>query len=166
MTKTLTILFSLLFFFTACEKDELIIDNISSDPDLLYDLQRVKELVVVDSAYLFSLETYLYRDFMPPTTVDGRPMIAVNQLTEYFGSSIPTKIVLVKQYVVNGNEVWITDYDERNPGFDRSVLEGISRNGPKWDPGIRVDVICEFEDVVRDTVYRIIARRQVIESVF
>jgi hypothetical protein len=89
-----------------------------------------------------TLETYLWRDFMPISPPDGKPLIALIRVVEANQQEIPAGIDARYLWVVNGAQVWATTFsDEPRPETPKHVLERIARNGPKWGPKIEVDVI-------------------------
>lgn len=108
-----------------------------------------------------TLDAYVWRDFMPPTTTDGDPMRSTVQLNLISGPEILSQVHLVRQYVVMNNEVWAADLYYLSIGT--STLEGTSANGPKWGPNIIVDVILEF--TYGGKTYKILSPNQNIEKV-
>jgi len=89
-----------------------------------------------------TLETYLWRDFMPISPPDGKPLIALIRIVEANQIEIPAGIDAVYLWVVNGTDVWPTTFsDESHPETPPHELERVARNGPKWGPQIQVDVI-------------------------
>jgi hypothetical protein len=42
----------------------------------------------------------------------------------------------------------------------------MSKDGPKWDPGTEVEVICEFVNESTGDLHRIIAKNQKIEATY
>lgn len=153
------ILLTLIAFIglSSCKKDT-IENNIKNDPKFATELQLSPESVKLDDHNLV-LTPYLWRDFMPISEEDGNKMVCSNKLTESNGMTIPNTIVLKKQYLIKDNDIWTANYNEvrRTTAF---IVEGIVRNGPKWGPNIRVDVVCEFE--VNGKTYRILAESQLI----
>ncbi len=144
---------------TACDKENME-GSITIDPGFADELRASPERIGIDGNNLI-LETYLWRDFMPPVEKDGRPLICINKLTEADSLPIATGISLRKQYVIKGNQIWAARHTEVRDHADH-VLEGVVRDGPKWGPDIDVDVVCEFE--FRGNIYRIIARSQPIHT--
>ena len=84
----------------------------------------------------------LFRDFMPilpPEDVDGRPLMAVLRVSTVDGGPLPTGLTIDAAVVRFGSEVWQSQ-PETVPTNDPALLLGRSRNGPKWGPGVIVDV--------------------------
>lgn len=88
-----------------------------------------------------TLETYLYRDFAPITVPNGQPMIAAVRVKAADGASLPTGLEAEVLHVLYGEEVWAVAPLEEHPSTDPGVLEVVARNGPKWGPGVTVDVV-------------------------
>ena len=86
----------------------------------------------------YHLETDLWRDFMPFSPPDGRPLAAVVRLVST--DPIPGDVKLVYLWVVNGNQVWATRFAEE-PLVWENTIQGFANGGPKWGPGISVDVV-------------------------
>lgn len=88
------------------------------------------------------LSPYLYRDFQPVAPPDGEPLIAGLRIFAADSSAIPANITVDAVWVVYGDEIWAAPVGEAR--FEHSAppfYEGIARDGPKWGPSIRVDVI-------------------------
>ncbi len=145
MKKILFILF-LSILFTSCAS----LDDLQSSP------------TVIDiNGSVFTLDAYVWRDFMPPTTSDGDPMRSTVTLNLISGPEILNEVHLVRQYVVMGDESWAADLYELSIGS--STYAGTSENGPKWGPNVYVDVILEF--TYDGETYLIRSPNQLIEKV-
>ena len=91
------------------------------------------------------LETYLYRDFMPVSPPNGKPLIAVLRVKTADGSAFPSGVRADGAWVVLGDEVWSAAVgEERFPSA--SSYEVVARNGPKWGPGVTVDVVVRLRE--------------------
>lgn len=88
--------------------------------------------------------TYLWRDFMPISPPDGRPLAASIRVVAVDGAGFPSDITVDRVWV-HGPGVWETAPAEvrRAPdaGTPPSQIEVFANEGPKWDPGIEVDVV-------------------------
>ncbi|MBW3572489.1 MAG: hypothetical protein KY467_15415 [Gemmatimonadetes bacterium] len=110
-----------------------------------------------------SLHAYLGRDFMPAAPPDGRPMVAVLRVRTVDGSRFPAGVTADKVSVVYGDRVWTAATRQEHPSQQAHVLEVIARDGPKWGPDVRVDVIVYLHDAAgRQHLLR--APDQLIES--
>lgn len=114
----------------------------------------------------FILETYLNRDFMPGPWCppNGYPLIATIWVTAIDSLEFPAYVAADNLWVVNENDIWETEFSNETippePNH-KHQLEKIARNGPKWDPGIQVDVIVRITDS-NDNVYFLKASNQLI----
>jgi len=116
-------------------------------------------LVTVDGVS-FRLDTFLWRDFMPISPPDGKPLVAVLRILTTDGSSIPASVAADSVWVYNGSEVWATAVVEEQPR-NNSYFEVVAREGPKWGPGIEVDVVVRLRDGAGHR-FLLQARRQLI----
>ena len=110
---------------------------------------------------ILSLDVSVWRDFMPPTENNGKPMTSTIHLNLISGPDILSNIHLVRQYVIYGNEIWAADLFFI--GINGSFIEATSSGGPKWGPNVLVDVVLEF--TYANQMYRIQAPLQNIELV-
>ena len=72
-------------------------------------------------------------------------MIAILRVQTTGGSAFPTGVRVDSAWVVFGQEVWTASVEETaavQPGSPMG--EWVIRNGPKWGPGVNVDVIVEL----------------------
>lgn len=102
----------------------------------------------------YTLETYLWRDFMPISPPDGKPLIALIRITAADSREFPLSIDANRLWVINDREVWETGFSKekiRRQPQRKHQLEKIARNGPKWGPGIRVDVVVRIIDRENNT---------------
>ncbi|HZH86281.1 MAG TPA: hypothetical protein VFD77_03120 [Brumimicrobium sp.] len=142
----------------SCKKGK-IEEKITTDAELITVLKASPESIVIGSDSLV-LKTYIWRDFMPIAEENGSPMFCINFLTDKDSLNIEQSIILKKQYVINGEKVWTSDYTEvKDPSS--FYMEGYISGGPKWGPDIYVDVVCEFKYL--GSTYRILAKAQEIE---
>ena len=107
-------------------------DAIASAPELVETTSRE-----------YTLETYLWRDFMPICPPDGKPLIAKVKVTAVDLEPFPEGLDADKLYVIHGDDVWVTDFSDElpPPGVPDHQLDRIARDGPKWGPGVTVDVV-------------------------
>jgi hypothetical protein len=84
------------------------------------------------------LRTSMWRDFMPITEPDGRPLIAVVEVFNSSNVNISDKLNIDKLWIINGQEIWESELAYKSVG---SRKQRVARNGPKWGPNIKVDVV-------------------------
>ena len=108
----------------------------------------------------FVLDAYLWRDFMPISPENGKPMISINWLICTELVKIPDNLSMVRQYVIYKDDIWIADYEneEPAPSLPEYKIERISRNGPTWGPDIYVDVISQIHDSKTNKDYYIVRK--------
>ncbi len=132
------------------------------DPSLASQLSTCSDTITIGENTLL-LEATVWRDFMPGGPSDGSLLICMNQLRDINSTQISTDIIIKKQYIVLGNEVWSTEL-EKTSSSEEHILVCIARNGPKWDHGLYVNVICELERF--GETFQVIAKSQRIEATF
>lgn len=137
-------LFVISFFLVACNADEL----------------RTSPTAVTINGSMLTLDAYVWRDFMPPTDSNGDPMRSTVTLNLISGPEILNDIHLVRQYVINGDEVWAADLYDLS--INSSSYSGTSSNGPKWGPDIEVDVVLEFTH--ESKTYKVLAEDIIIDK--
>ena len=137
----------ILIFTLNCSDNGIGNNDIEVNPKLIKELRSASSETIQIENNSFVLDAYLWRDFMPMSPLNGRPLISVNKLIELNSETIPNNIDLVKQYVINEDSIWITDYeDERRNSNSPHIIERSSRNGPKWGPQVNVDVVSKIFD--------------------
>jgi hypothetical protein len=149
---------ALIILMTGCEflrdltKDRDA-NNIRKDRNLILDLfNKSVDTLTIDS-YRYSLDAYLWRDFMPISPPNGKPLISINWLINVDTIPIPANIELKQQYVIYNDSIWIADYEAETHTTPSYKIEKISRNGPKWGPKIYVDIIAKISDTKTKTDY-------------
>jgi hypothetical protein len=131
-------------------------------PSELTRVGAATDSVTAEGAVL-RLSTYLWRDFMPIAPPDGEPLRAVLRITTANSSAFPPALRADAAWIVNGWGVWATwvrETRERSPGYP--ALEVSAEGGPKWGPGIEVDVVVRLRDT-GDRTWYLRARRQMIQ---
>jgi len=98
-----------------------------------------EEIILVNQEYI--LETFLWRDFMPVSPPNGKPLIALIKVIEKNEVPIAADLDLAYLWIICGQEIWSTTFTDETPGSPDNELHRIARDGPEWGPGIQVDVI-------------------------
>lgn len=92
--------------------------------------------------YRLVARPYLWRDFMPVSPPDGKPMIASVHVVEIDSLPLPDGAALTHLWVLKGAEYWSTPFStDEGPAHLPHELHETARCGPKWGPEIYVDVI-------------------------
>ena len=105
-------------------------------------------------------DAYLWRDFMPMSPPDGKPLRSSVTISTSDSTTISPDIMLIRQAVVGDNQLWEKEIEETER-TDISV-KGFSKGGPKWNPGTKVDVVIEFK--VNGEKYKVRAADITIEK--
>jgi hypothetical protein len=150
------ILIVLSISFFSCKKDEIDV-YLRLNPDFADELRKSPQTIIIGESSL-QLYAYAWRDFMP-----GNPdhsLIVISRLYDLDNIPLPTDITLKKQFVINEYTIWIGEYS--NIYSNELGIEGGVWNGPEWEIGTVVDVVCEFK--IRNKIYRILAKDIPVEA--
>jgi hypothetical protein len=95
----------------------------------------------------YTLTASAWRDFQPIAPPDGQPLIVVVKVSPTDVQPIPGNLAIDRVWAVNGNDRWSVELE---PATLRGVtaptnLEAAVRGGPKWGPGIKVDVVARLK---------------------
>ena len=104
---------------------------------------RVAPLSAEVGGRSFTLSSFLWRDFMPgpDASANGRPLVVIATVAATDKSALPVDLTVDGLWVVNGDQVWRGTPREEQPRTDPTKVEVVAREGPRWGPGITVDVI-------------------------
>lgn len=143
-----------------CGDDSLApLGSVLPTPDDLLAAPAQLEL----SGHTYEMEAYLLRDFQPLSPPDGKPLIALVRLVEVDSLAVPEEIMMDYLWVVNGGQTWATEFtDEVRPPQPAYRIERVARDGPKWGPGVAVDVVARVR-AGGVGEYRILSGEQMIE---
>ncbi len=123
-------------------------EGASAPPDLPpSQLQAARDTITVEGRKLF-LATFIWRDFMPVSPPDGKPLIAVLYVTATDTVPLPGSISADAVWIVYDNQVWKSWLrDDPAAGENKRYrLVKIAREGPNWGPGVAVDVVVRVFD--------------------
>ncbi|MEX2463163.1 MAG: hypothetical protein WD513_02645 [Balneolaceae bacterium] len=133
-----------LFILTAC--------TTSLDPDYHLDgsvdkipievLNSAPESLEIDGMNL-EFKSDLWRDFMPISPPDGKPLIARIELRSKDGRGLPEQLDTDAIWVVHKHEVWGSAFSDEQFDHDPSRLVKVARDGPKFGPDVRVTVVIQ-----------------------
>lgn len=93
----------------------------------------------------YSLQTYMYRDFMPISPPDGRPLIVIIRVHALGVDDFPLSTIIERLWLIDGSNI-ISTLPTEEYSVDGNTLEMAFLNGPKWGPDIFVDVIVKLID--------------------
>ena len=132
-------------------------ENLSVSID---DLRNAPIEVVLDGRSL-SLSAYPWRDFMPSIGLpapDGSPMMVVLKVATTDKKPFPSGVRMDRAWVLFGEQLWEASQFRgrvKSPPYDKDgwincgdspVCEATARDGPKWGPGVFVDVVVRLTD--------------------
>jgi hypothetical protein len=109
----------------------------------LQDLRAAPEKVEINGSE-YTLETDLWRDFMPVSPPDGSPLMALVKIKAAGETAISSKIDATRLWVVKDEEIWETEFTSEEFSTTGDTLEKVARDGPKWGPEITVDVVVKI----------------------
>jgi hypothetical protein len=100
-----------------------------------------EQVLVVGREY--TLAASAWRDFQPVAPPDGQPLIVVAEVSPSDTMPLPSDLAIDRVWVLNGEEQWSAAPEEPGDGGESpaACLESAVRGGPKWGPGIKVDVV-------------------------
>lgn len=112
----------------------------------------------------FALETYLWRDFMPISPPDGKPLTALVKIKPSDTLPFPANITAVKLWIIlqDSTTFWETDFSTETVPFDSNKLCKIARGGPKYGPDIYVEVVVKLNNSSDNSVAYLRATKQYI----
>jgi hypothetical protein len=97
----------------------------------------------------YALAASAWRDFQPIAPPDGHPLIVVVKVSPSDMMPVPSDIAFDRVWVLSGKEQW-----SAKPEPGASGLEAADRNGPKWGPGVKVDVVARMKQGKRTFLVR------------
>jgi hypothetical protein len=129
----------------------------------------IKELIAAEDTIRLDgtqivLKAYLWRDFMPISPPNGRPLQAVVTLLPVNSDYLPADIDVQKIWIIYQEELWSSPLSAVRPvAADQALtsLEKTADNGPKWEPGIEVTVVVQVIDK-KGNIYLLKAEQQTI----
>ena len=122
------------------------------------DLRNASTIAVIDNRSL-EFSAYPWRDFMPGAWgPDGSPLMVVLRVSTADKGPFPLGIRVDRAWVLFGEQTWevsalrgpISAKDSKQDSWiqcsDKPVCEITLRDGPKWGPGVFVDVVIRLTD--------------------
>lgn len=120
----------------------------TSDPSVpLPTLEAAQDTVnVAERSY--SIEVHVWRDFMPPVSLRGEPLIASVVVTAQGPQAFPAGLDADRIWVIDPEgHIWESKFsDESRPKRPANQLAKIARNGPRQDFVDVVDVVVRLVD--------------------
>jgi len=91
----------------------------------------------------YSLTSYLWRDFMPVIGDDSlhTSLTAAIRVAADDSLALPATLSADRIWVINGDDVWESDFSGEPYPLSDCAFECVARGGPFWETGITVDVV-------------------------
>lgn len=151
MNVILSLLFVSLLAASSPEQLCVLIGQPSQDSSVsLKDLRNAPTMIAIDNRTL-RLSAYPWRNFEPGSVgVDGTGLMVAFKVTSADKQPLPSGIRLERAWILFGEEVWeVSDLRGGNAQNkdtwikcpNSPVCEISVRGGPKWGPGVYVDVV-------------------------
>jgi hypothetical protein len=112
---------------------------------------------------VLTLQTNLWRDFMPPAPPEGRPLTGALTVRTMDGSPLPPGLIMSSASVFYQGQTWVAS-PFGDPSPDPSTMVRLITGGPLWGPGVTVDVSVML--VVGRQRIILSAKRQTIHAVY
>lgn len=109
-------------------------------------------LSVVVGGQAVVLVPYLWRDFQPISPPDGTPLVALLRVAAADGTALSASFHVDAAWIANGADVWTTSVGEERLATPSPVYyEVVARGGPRWGPGVGVDVVVRIRELSGST---------------
>lgn len=119
---------------------------VAPPPDILLNqLLAFPETTIVSGRTLY-LTTSMYRDFMPISPPDGKPLGGGVYITATDTSALNNVISSDAIWIVFGQEIWKSWLKDSPGGNRKNQLVKYFRDGLKWGPHVFVDVVVRLKD--------------------
>ena len=110
-----------------------------------------------------TLQVSLWRDFMPPSPPEGRPLNGRLIVRTMDGSALPQGLIMASVSVFYQGQTWVaTPFGDPSP--DPSMMVKLIVGGPLWGPNVQVDVSVLL--YVGHQRFMLSAKRVTIQAVF
>jgi len=152
----------ILLHIVSCEKIT-VYGDVVEDSNLLNSLYNNSKDTIIIESKSYITEADLTRNFYPSFLPTNKKLFTHINLVNIDSLPVPNTIDIIKLYVVNDQQIWIS-----NPLRDESdfvpvyKICRVSKNGPKWDTDIFVDVVIKIENESTMKSYLLIAKEQQI----
>lgn len=127
----------------------------SAEPKWKYYIEpgiyTASEEVSIDNT-TFSLETYMWRDFMPISPPDGKPLIVITKIHTIGVIEFPVAISIERIWIIDGTNISSTTATDEFKVYGNKY-EMVFRDGPKWGPGNLIDVCVKMKSISGNSYY-------------
>lgn len=132
-------------------------DPVSSPPDIPIEILLSAPDTLLIGNQSIVLSTSLWRDFQPISPPGGKPLVAIVYIETVDSSTISPSITAEAIYIVNNGQVWkssLSAEESSSTELRPYRIVRIARDGPKWGPGIYVDVIVSLGEANNNFLLR------------
>ena len=145
----------------------LMLERTNTNPKWYYTIDpgiftASEEIEIKDITY--TIETYMWRDFMPISPPDGKPLIVIIRVHAIGIDNYPLSTVIERLWLIDVLNIVSTQSSEEYR-VDVNTFEMVFRDGPKWGPGISIDVVVKLISI-DSGIYYLKAFSQLIEATF
>ena len=95
------------------------------------------------SGITYTLKTYIWRDFQPISPPNGKLLIAVIIIEAAGIDNFPLSTKIERLWLIDELNIVSTKSTEEYM-VDGNTFEMVFRDGPKWEPGISIDVVVKL----------------------
>lgn len=139
------LLIVLLFAIVSCVNDSVPEKTSELNGKIIQDEQLQSKINSAPNEISFGgvqykAEAFTWRDFAP-SFGPSLGLMSLNRLVRVDQNEIPSYLELKQQYIINGNSIWLPNYDQEDrPNAIPYHKEKVSRHGPEWKEGTEVTV--------------------------
>lgn len=158
MRVSIIIISVLMFSVAGCTTNTSFEDESPQNGDLIQDQQLESQIRSAPSSLMvsgieYTVESYAWRDFMPIVEPPVRLNLN-NTLIRTDGDSIQSTLEIIQHYIVHEGEIWRpTEVEVRLNQSSPNQLNIISREGPIWEVGSKVEVGLKIKNQDTGNIY-------------
>ncbi len=121
------------------------IENVWVDEPKVDNLNLIPRETKLNGFTFYIKKAFLWRDFMPISPPDGKPLAVVVEVEAKDKESFPKHFEANQLWIFNGDEKWEATVSDVKAAESNSI-ELSAGGGPKWKIGAKVDVVIKIED--------------------
>lgn len=133
----LSIISCLILIVSSCKKDEEITAT-NTEAEFIEELRNSSSSLEIESR-TYNLNAFVWRDFMPSPEPNGTKMQGQFRLTSDVMPFPMPDYKFKRCYLINNNQLWNFEFPPK------TGINGSFDNGPQWETGIAILVVCELE---------------------
>ncbi len=160
MKRIVSLVLALMSVAFLCKENAAQVDQTQENsPVSLKDLRNAPAEIVLDGKSL-SLTAFPWRDFMPGTSHggEGSPLMVGLKVTASGAKPFPSGVRIDRAWVILGEQIWevsnlrtqLKSPSDNQDGWincsESLGCQATIREGPKWGPGVNVDVVVRLTD--------------------